>query len=113
VGLPFVIEDIIIERLELPQTINAAIEEKLRSQQDALSYQYLLAKQADESKRLRIEAEGIDEYQRIVASGLTPDLLQWLQIRALYELAKSDNSKIIVIGDPEKLPLVLDGAGSR
>ncbi|MBK1649050.1 prohibitin family protein [Rhabdochromatium marinum] len=112
-GLPFLIEDIIIERLELPQTINAAIEKKLRLQQDALSYQYLLAKQADESKRLKIEAEGIDEYQRIVADNLTPELLQWLQIRALHELAQSDNSKIIVIGDSDTLPLVLDGAAGR
>ena len=110
--LPFLIEDIIIERLELPETINAAIERKLRLQQDALAYRYVLDKQADEAKRLKIEAEGIETYQGIVSSNLSPDLLQWLQIRALYELSKSENGKIIVIGDPEKMPLVLDGAGS-
>jgi regulator of protease activity HflC (stomatin/prohibitin superfamily) len=112
-GLPFVIEDVIVEKLELPATIRAAIEKKLQYQQDALAYQYLLAKQADESKRMKIEADGIKAYQGIVASNLNADLLHWLRIKALYDLAKSDNSKVIVIGDPEKMPLVLDGTGSR
>ena len=109
-GLPFAVEQVIIEKVGMPDSINAAIESKLKYQQDALAYQYLLKKQEDESRRMKIEAEGIEEYQEIVGSKLTPELLQWLQIKALYELAGSENSKIIVIGDPENMPLVLDGA---
>lgn len=109
-GLPFAVEQIIIEKVGMPDSLNAAIERKLKYQQDALAYQYLLKKQEDESRRMKIEAEGIEEYQEIIGGNLTPELLQWLQIKALHELAGSENSKIIVIGDPENMPLVLDGA---
>jgi regulator of protease activity HflC (stomatin/prohibitin superfamily) len=109
-GLPFIVENVIIERIGMPDSINTAIETKLKYQQDALAYQYILKKQEDESRRMKIEAEGIREYQQIVESNLTPDLLKWLQIRALHDLAGSQNSKIIVIGDPKNMPLVLDGS---
>jgi len=104
---PFVIEDVIIEKFELPEAIRTAIEQKLRYQQEALAYQYRLAKQSDEAKRLKIEAEGLKDYQGIVASNLTPDLLQWLRIRALHDLAASTNGKIIVLGDSDRLSLDL------
>lgn len=109
-GLPFVVEQVLIENVGMPESINAAIERKLNFQQDALAYQYLIKKQEDESRRMKIEAEGIEEYQNIVGSNLTPKLLEWLQIKALHELAGSENSKIIVIGNPKNMPLVLDGS---
>ncbi len=107
--LPFMVKDVIIEKIQMPEAINASIEKKLQIQQDALSYEFVLAKQQDEARRMKIEAEAIKTYQEIVGSNLTPELLKWLQIRALHDLANSQNSKVIVIGDPEQLPLVLDG----
>jgi regulator of protease activity HflC (stomatin/prohibitin superfamily) len=112
-GLPFLVEEVVVEKLAMPDSINAAIENKLKSQQDALAYQYLLAKQVDEAKRQKIEAAGIHEYQAIVGSNLTPALLKWLEIRALHDLSQSQNSKIIVLGNSEEMPLVLDTAEKR
>lgn len=112
-GLPFLVEGVIVEKLAMPDSINAAIENKLKAQQDALAYQYLLAKQVDEAKRQKIEADGIHEYQAIVGSNLTPELLKWLEIRALHDLSQSPNSKVIVLGNAAEMPLVLDTAEKR
>ncbi|MEZ5582216.1 MAG: prohibitin family protein [Candidatus Competibacteraceae bacterium] len=110
-GLPFRVEDIVVEKLTMPNSINNAIENKLKAQQDALTYQYLLAKQRDEAKRQKIEAEGIREYQTIVGANLNSELLKWLEIRTLHELSQSQNSKVIVLGNTaEQIPLVLDTA---
>ena len=62
----------------------------------------------NEAKRKKVEAEGIKSFQDIVSKGITPDLLRWKGIEATVELAKSDNSKIIFIGNSKDgLPIVL------
>jgi regulator of protease activity HflC (stomatin/prohibitin superfamily) len=109
--LPFIFEDVVVERVAMPETINTAIENKLKAQQDALTYQYLLARQVDEAKRQKIEADGLREFQSIVSSNLTPQLLKWLEIRALRDLSQSPNSKVVVMGGGDQLPLVLDAVG--
>ncbi len=111
--LPFLVEDIVVEKFTMPESINAAIENKLKAQQDTLAYKYLLTKQQDEAKRQKIEAEGLNEYQAIVGANLTPELLKWLEIRTLHDLSQSQNSKVIVLGNAEQLPLVLDAAKER
>lgn len=113
VGVPFRVEDIVVEKLTMPQSINAAIENKLKAQQDALSYQYLLTKQKDEAERQKIEAGGIHEYQAIVGANLSPELLKWLEIRTLHDLSQSQNSKVIVLGNSNQMPLVLDAEGEK
>lgn len=110
---PFMVESLVIENLELPKAIQTAIENKLRLQQEALAYQYILKKEADESKRREIEAASIKKYQDTVSAGLTPETLKWLEIRALYELSKSNNSKVIVMGGGESIPLVLDAKSGQ
>jgi len=109
---PFMVESIVIEKLSLPDTIQKAIENKLRLQQEAFAYQYILKKEVDESKRRQIEAASIKEYQDTVSKDLTPEMLKWLEIRAMHDLSKSKNSKVIVMGGGESIPLVLDAKGS-
>lgn len=45
-----------------------------------------------------MEAQGIADYQRIINIGLTDQQLQYEQIKAYLELAKSPNSKVIIMG---------------
>ena len=107
-GIPFLVENTIVENVIMPDSLNASIEQKLKYQQDALAYQFLLEKQRNEASRMEIEAEGIKTYQDIVGSNLTPELLEWLEIRALYDAANSENSKVIIMGAGEETPVVLD-----
>lgn len=105
---PFIVENIVIESLQLPKGIQKAIEDKLRLQQEALAYEFILKKETDEAKRRQIEAASIKNYQDTVGRDLTPKLLKWLEIRAMYELGKSNNSKVVVMGAGESVPMVLN-----
>ena len=106
---PFFIEEIIIEEIVLPDAINEAIENKLKHQQNALAYTYILEQEEAEATRRSIEAESIKAYQAVVGSNLNDQILRWLEIRALADLSKSPNSKIVVMGNggTDGSPLVL------
>ena len=69
---------------------------------------FRLQKERQEADRKRIEAQGIHDFQQIVAQGISPQLLQWKGIEATETLAKSSNTKIVVIGNTKTgLPLVM------
>ncbi|MBU0973642.1 MAG: prohibitin family protein [Proteobacteria bacterium] len=110
--LPIIYSDMIIELIKLPDMINLAIETKLKHQQEYLEYQYKLLKTTAEKERLIIEATGIREYQQIIAQSLSEPLLKWQGIQATKEIATSTNSKIIVIGGKDGLPIILNTEGS-
>jgi hypothetical protein len=67
---------------------------------------FVLAKERQEADRKRVEAQGIADYQRIISLSLTDKQLQYEQIKATFELAKSENAKIIVMG--KGTPVILD-----
>ena len=103
-----VIESTPMRRLTLPAKITAAIEDKLSADQESQRMTFVLAKEKQEADRKRIEAQGIADFQRIVTDGISDRLLQWKGIEATQDLAKSTNSKVVIIGNPKNgLPLVL------
>jgi regulator of protease activity HflC (stomatin/prohibitin superfamily) len=108
--IPIVYDNLIVENIKLPDMINLAIENKLKLQQEYLEYQFKLAREGEEAKRKQIEAEGIKTFQNIVSERLNSDLLTWLGIKATLELSRSPNSKVIVIGNKEGLPLILNAS---
>ena len=55
-----------------------------------------------------MEAQGIADYQRIINTGLTDQQLQYEQIKAMKELALSQNAKVIVMGKGNT-PIIIDG----
>jgi regulator of protease activity HflC (stomatin/prohibitin superfamily) len=69
--------------------------------------QFILAKERQEADRKRVEAQGIADYQKIISESLTDRQLQYEQIKATMELAKSANSKIIMMGS-KGAPVILD-----
>jgi regulator of protease activity HflC (stomatin/prohibitin superfamily) len=103
-------KDLLIRSITLPEKIKSAIESKLQQQQEALAYQYRLEREASEAERLRIQAQGIADYNRIISASLTDRILQQKGIDATLELANSANSKVVVIGSGEDgLPMILGG----
>jgi len=100
--------DVIIREISLPDTIREAIEAKLKEQQLAESYTYRKIREEKESERKGIEADGIKKYQETVSKTLSDKLLKWQGIQATLELAKSNNSKVVVIGAGSSgMPLIL------
>jgi prohibitin 1 len=105
-----VIESTPLRRLTLPQRITTAIEEKLSADQESQRMEFVLLKEKQEAERKRIEAAGIADFQRIVAQGISPELLRWKGIEATTNIAESPNSKVIIIGSgKDGLPLILGG----
>jgi regulator of protease activity HflC (stomatin/prohibitin superfamily) len=102
-----ILEQLLVRNITLPQSVKATIEQKINAEQDAQKMQFVLQKEKQEAERKRVEAQGIADYQRIINTGLTDQQLQYEQIKAYLELAKSPNSKVIVIGKGNA-PIILD-----
>jgi regulator of protease activity HflC (stomatin/prohibitin superfamily) len=99
---------LLIRSIQLPDQIRIAIESKLQQQQEALAYQFRLDKEKSEAERKRIAAEGESRANNIINNSLTDKLLKMRGIEATLELAKSPNSKIIVVGSgKDGMPLIL------
>lgn len=107
-----VIDDVLIRGIELPPPVQQAIQQKLVQQQEALQYAYRIEKEKQEKERKRIEAEGIQAFQEIVGRSISAPLLRWKGIEATLELAKSNNAKVVVVGNGgDGLPLILNMPG--
>jgi len=103
-------EQVLLRKIGLPPVVANAIQEKLRREQEAEQMKFVLQKEQQEAERKRIEAQGIADFQRIVAQGISPQLLEWKGIEATEKLAQSPNTKIVVIGNPKTgLPIILGG----
>ena len=71
--------------------------------------EFVLTKEKQEADRKRIEAQGIADFQRIVARGISEQLLRWKGIEATEKLAASQNAKVVIIGSgKDGLPIILD-----
>jgi len=107
-----IVEAVLLRKIGLPAIVANAIQEKLRREQEAEQMKFVLQKESQEAERKRIEAQGVADFQRIVASGISQQLLEWKGIEATEKLALSQNSKIVVIGNPKSgLPIILGGEG--
>ena len=103
-----VVETVLLRDIQLPPTLRSAIETKQQAEQESLAMSFRLQRERQEAERKRIEAQGISDFQQIVAKGISSQLLEWKGIEATETLAKSPNSKIIVIGSGKSgLPLIL------
>lgn len=99
---------VLIRSISLPEQIKVAIESKLQQEQEALAYQFRLDKEKSEAERKRIQAEGEARANNIINNSLTDKLLKMRGIEATLELAKSPNSKVVVVGSgKDGMPLIL------
>jgi len=104
-----IVEAVLLRDVQLPAMLKGSIEAKQQAEQDALRMSFILQKEKQEAERKRIEAQGIADFQRIVAQGISAQLLEWKGIEATEKLAASNNTKVVIIGNSKNgLPLVLE-----
>jgi regulator of protease activity HflC (stomatin/prohibitin superfamily) len=103
------LEQLLVRNISLPSSVKASIESKINAEQDAKKMEFVLQKEQQEAERKRVEAQGIADYQRIINTGLTDQQLQYEQIKALKEIALSNNAKVIVMGKGGTTPLIING----
>jgi regulator of protease activity HflC (stomatin/prohibitin superfamily) len=111
-GRGIIAEAVLLRKIGLPAVVANAIQEKLKREQEAEQMKFVLQKEQQEAERKRIEAQGVADFQRIVASGISQQLLEWKGIEATEKLALSANTKVVVIGNAKSgLPIILGGEG--
>ena len=102
-----ILEQLLIRNINLPKSVKQTIEGKINAEQEAQKMIFVLQKEKQEAERKRVEAQGIADYQRIIATNLTDKQLQYEQIKAQLELAKSQNSKVIIMNG-KTAPIILN-----
>lgn len=103
------LEQLLIRNISLPESVKKSIEGKINAEQESQKMTYVLSREKQEAERKRVEAQGIADYQKIINTGLTEQQIKYEQIKALKELAKSDNAKIIVMGNKSGEVLINTG----
>lgn len=101
------LNQVLIRSVTLPPTIKSAIESKLKQEQEALEYEFKLEKAAKEAERQRVEAEGKARANTIVNASITDRILRDKGIEATLKLSESPNSKIVIIGGKDGMPIIL------
>ncbi len=101
------LNQVLIRSVTLPPTIKSAIESKLKQEQEALEYEFKLEKAAQEAERQRVEAEGKAAANSILSASINDKILREKGIEATLKLAESPNSKVVIIGGNDGMPIIL------
>lgn len=101
------ITSVLMKSIQLPAGLASSIERKLQAEQEALRMEFVLQQEKLEADRIIIRAKGTRDAQKILAEGLTPEIIKLKSIEAFNELSKSANSKIIITDG--KAPFLIDG----
>jgi len=105
--------DTLVLSIELPPPIVAAINRQTQQFYEIQEFKYRVEREAQESTRKQVEANGIAAFQRIIGQGISDSYLRWRGIEATLALAQSPNSKIVIIGSgKDGLPLILGNMDS-
>ena len=102
-----ILEKVLLRAVQLPPTVSAAIEQKLKAEQESEQMKFVLTKESQEAERKVIEAKGIAEAQGIINKTLTQAYLQHEAIKAQMMLANSPNHTTVYIPSGDNgIPLV-------
>jgi regulator of protease activity HflC (stomatin/prohibitin superfamily) len=100
--------DTLVLSIDLPPEIVAAINRQTEQYYAIQEAKYRVQREAEESQRKMIEANGIAAFQRTVSKGISDSYLRWQGINATLALAQSPNTKIVIIGSgKDGLPIIL------
>lgn len=105
------IESVLMKSIQLPEGLAGSIERKLQAEQDAMRMEFVLQQQKLEAERIIIEARGTRDAQKILAEGLTPEIIKLRSIDAFLQLSKSPNAKMIITDG--KTPFLINGEGIK
>ncbi|WP_207680596.1 prohibitin family protein [Desulfonema magnum] len=104
------VDDVLIKRIDLPNTVAKAIQYKIEQKHLVEAHKFIVEREKKEADRKRIEGEGIRDQLKIIASALPEgEILKWKGIQATESISKSDNAKVVIVGNgPEGLPIILN-----
>jgi len=77
------VEQVYIRNIDLPQLLKDSISAKLQREQDIAKKDFDVQVQEKESDRMRVEAQGIADANKIIADSLSPSYLEWYTIEMM------------------------------
>lgn len=95
-----ILESVLLRGMALPPTVTAAVEQKLKAEQDSERMKFVLLKEQQEAERKRVEAAGIRDAQSIINQSLTTQYLQYLWINTLNQ-----NPNVIYVATEANMPM--------
>jgi regulator of protease activity HflC (stomatin/prohibitin superfamily) len=107
-GQPLTISSVLVREISFPESVSAAINDKFVAEQNVLEERYRVLQAVEQYKEAYVDAEAVRFQQALVSEGMTEAYLRFAGIEATKELAQSDNAKLVIIGDKDGLPLLLN-----
>ena len=104
----FNFQAVLLREIELPATMLAAINRKFVAEQNVLEQRYNVQRAFENFRQRYIDAEAVRLSARLMNEGLTDNYLRYLGIEATRLLAESPNAKLVIVGDRDGLPLILN-----
>lgn len=98
---------VLMKSIQLPRGLANSIERKLQAEQDAMRMEFVLQQEKLEAERKIIDAKGERDAQKILAEGLTEEIIKIRSIEAFNKLSESPNGKVIITDG--KTPFLLGG----
>jgi regulator of protease activity HflC (stomatin/prohibitin superfamily) len=106
------VDDVVIKSIVLPESVAETIRFKIKQKHLVEAHEFIVEKEKKEAQRRRIEGEGIRDKLKIISEALAggnKDILKHKGIEATQDIAKSNNTKVIIIGTGEdSLPIILN-----
>ena len=105
---PVVLDNVIIRSVRVPAELNAAIGDTLVAQQRVMERQFMVRQALERFKAAYVDANAVRMTQSLVNPGLHSNFLRWQGIEATKALADSQNSKVVLFGGADGLPVILN-----
>lgn len=105
---PLTIDNFFLRTVRLPEEVNIAINEKFVAQQQVERQAFKVEEAAQRFRSTLIEAEAVRMSQQLVNADMTENFLRWKGIEATRLLAASPNSKFVIVGGKDGLPIILN-----
>ncbi len=102
------IERVLLRDVKLPAKVQNEIDAKMAAKQEAEKMEFVLDKEKREAERKAVEAQGVSDYNKIIARSLSGNYLQWYYIKTLQQLVNSPNNTVIVTPFDQKLTPLLN-----
>ena len=109
---PLIIDNFFLRAVRLPEVVDKAINEKFVAQQEVQRQIFKVEEAAQRYKISLIDAEAVRMTQEIVNTNMTEAFLRWKGIEATRLLASSPNSKFVIAGGKDGLPIILNPESS-
>ncbi|MDR1084174.1 MAG: prohibitin family protein [Deltaproteobacteria bacterium] len=109
--MPVMVDNILIRNIRVPRELNEAINKKIIAEQKVLEERNYVEVAKEKYKKSYVNASAVRLTQEIVNPLMTPSFLRYKGIEATENLAASPNSKVVIVGNRDGLPLILNLEG--